>query len=124
VIVYGDYVKMCENFGPNFGENITGCCITTMHSFTPHFPPGYFFYKKQHNAIPHPPYSSMFSQLKLKLKGRHFHTIEVIGAESHVVLNTLTEHNFQDAKMADALGTAYTLCEMTFGRQSFESLSA
>jgi hypothetical protein len=34
--------------------------------------------------------------LKIKLKGRHFDTIEVIEAESQAVLNTLTEHDFQD----------------------------
>jgi hypothetical protein len=40
--------------------------------------------------------------LKIKLKGRHFDTIEVIEAQSQAVLNTLTEHDFQDAfkKMA------------------------
>jgi hypothetical protein len=32
--------------------------------------------------------------LKIKLKGRHFDTIEVIEAES---MNTFTEHDFQDA---------------------------
>jgi hypothetical protein len=31
------------------------------------------------------------------LKGRHFDTIELIEAESQAVLNTLTEHDFQDA---------------------------
>jgi hypothetical protein len=35
--------------------------------------------------------------LTIKLKGRHFKTIEVIMAESQVVLNTLTEHDFQNA---------------------------
>jgi hypothetical protein len=35
--------------------------------------------------------------LKIKLKGLHFDTIEVIEAESQVVLNTVTEHDFQDA---------------------------
>jgi hypothetical protein len=35
--------------------------------------------------------------LKIKPKGRHFHPIEVIEAESQAVLNTLTEHDFQDA---------------------------
>jgi hypothetical protein len=34
--------------------------------------------------------------LKIKLKGRHFGTVEVIEAELQVVLNTLTEHDFQD----------------------------
>jgi hypothetical protein len=35
--------------------------------------------------------------LKIKLKGCHFDTIEVIEAESKAVLNTLTEHDFLDA---------------------------
>jgi hypothetical protein len=39
----------------------------------------------------------LFPRLKIKLKGRHFDTIEVIKAGSQAVLNTLTEHNFQDA---------------------------
>jgi hypothetical protein len=43
--------------------------------------------------------------LKIKVKGSHFDTTEVTEAESLVVLNTLTEHDFQDAfqKMAEAL---------------------
>jgi hypothetical protein len=56
-------------------------------------------------VISHPPYlpylascdCPLFPRLKIKLKGRHFDTVEVIEAESLVVLNTLTEHNFQDA---------------------------
>jgi hypothetical protein len=35
--------------------------------------------------------------LQIKLKGRHFDTTEVIEAESQAVLNTFTEHVFQDA---------------------------
>jgi hypothetical protein len=35
--------------------------------------------------------------LKIKLKGRHFDTIEVIRVESQAVLNALAEHNYQDA---------------------------
>jgi hypothetical protein len=35
--------------------------------------------------------------LKIKLKSRHFDTIEVIEAESQAVLNILTEHDLQDA---------------------------
>jgi hypothetical protein len=53
------------------------------------------FDQKQHDCR-HPPYFSLFSRLKIKLKGRHFDTIEVLEAESQAVLNTLTEHNFQD----------------------------
>jgi predicted ABC-type exoprotein transport system permease subunit len=34
--------------------------------------------------------------LKIKLDGRHFDTFEVIEADSRTVLNTLTEHVFQD----------------------------
>jgi hypothetical protein len=35
--------------------------------------------------------------LKIKLKGRHFDTVEVIKAEMKAVLNILTEHNVQNA---------------------------
>jgi hypothetical protein len=35
--------------------------------------------------------------LKIKQKGRHFDTTEVIDIESQAMLNTLTEHDFQDA---------------------------
>jgi hypothetical protein len=38
-----------------------------------------------------------FLRLKIKLKGRHFDKIEVMKAESQVVPNTVTEHDFQDA---------------------------
>jgi hypothetical protein len=40
---------------------------------------------------------SLSAQLKIKLKGRHFDANEVIEAESQAMLNTLTEHDFQDA---------------------------
>jgi hypothetical protein len=33
----------------------------------------------------------------MKMKGRHFDTNEVMEAESQAVLNTLIEHDFQDA---------------------------
>jgi hypothetical protein len=47
--------------------------------------------------------------LKIKLKGRHFETTEVIKAESQAVVNILSEHNFQDAfKMAEALKTVHS----------------
>jgi hypothetical protein len=39
--------------------------------------------------------------LKTKAKGRHFDTTEVIEAESHAVLNTLTEQDFQAAFFTD-----------------------
>jgi hypothetical protein len=48
--------------------------------------------------------------LKIKLKCRHFDTIEVIDAESQVVLNILTEHKLQDAFKNDRIAgnSAYT----------------
>jgi hypothetical protein len=48
----------------------------------------------------------LLPQLKIKLKGCYFDITEVIEAESQVVLNTLTEQNFQDAfkKRAESLG--------------------
>jgi hypothetical protein len=60
---------------------------------------------------PHPPYFPLYPRLKIKLKGRHFDTIEVMEAESQAVLNSLTEHDFQGAfkKMAESLGTVHTL---------------
>jgi hypothetical protein len=54
------------------------------------------FHQKQHDSLPHPPYFSLFPQLKVILKGCHFDTIEVIEAESQAVLNTFTKHGFQD----------------------------
>jgi hypothetical protein len=35
--------------------------------------------------------------LKIKLKGHHFEKTGVVEAESQAVLNTLTEHDFQEA---------------------------
>jgi hypothetical protein len=40
---------------------------------------------------------SLFPRLKIQPKGRHFDTIGVISAELQTVLNTITEHDFQDA---------------------------
>jgi hypothetical protein len=39
VMFYGDCLKICENFAPNFGDKITGCCITTTRLFTLPFSP-------------------------------------------------------------------------------------
>jgi hypothetical protein len=40
---------------------------------------------------------SLFLPLKIKLKGHHFYTTVVTEAELQVVMNNLTEHDFQDA---------------------------
>jgi hypothetical protein len=92
---------MCKDFSPNFGNKRTGCCIGTFPRLTYNFLPT----TTRLLLLTHPPYSpdlapcysSLFPQLKIKLKGCHFYIIEVIEAESQAVLNTLTEHNFQDA---------------------------
>jgi hypothetical protein len=66
--------------------------------------------KNNTTDVPHPPYFSLFPRLKINLKGCHFDTNEITEAESRAVLNTLTEHDFQDAfkKMAEALGMVHT----------------
>jgi hypothetical protein len=46
---------------------------------------------------PHTPYFSLFPRLKIKLKGRHFDTVEVMEVKSQAVLNTATEHDLEDA---------------------------
>jgi hypothetical protein len=56
-----------------------------------------FFDQKQHGYRPPPTLLFYVSLVEDKLKGRHFDTIEVIDAELQAVLNTLTEHDFQDA---------------------------
>jgi hypothetical protein len=48
------------------------------------------------SLIPHPPYFSVFP-IENKTEDCHFDTVEVMEAESQAVLNTLTEHNFQNA---------------------------
>jgi hypothetical protein len=45
----------------------------------------------------HPTFLYLFPRLKIKLKGSHFDTTEVIGAESQGMLNSLIERDFQDA---------------------------
>jgi hypothetical protein len=95
VTVYGDCVRMCEDFAPNFRDKGTGCCITT-HRLTLPFSRGNFC-PNQHYCRPYPLYCSLFFRLKVILKGRHFDTIEVMEAESQALLNVLTGHDFQDA---------------------------
>jgi hypothetical protein len=56
-----------------------------------------FFTKSNMTLVLHTPYFSLFPRLKIKLKGRHFDTVELIEAESQTVLNTATEHELKDA---------------------------
>jgi hypothetical protein len=62
------------------------------------------FYKNNMTIGPQPTYFSLFPQLKIKLKGRHFATVEVIEAGLQAVLNTVTEHDFEQD---EALGPAH-----------------
>jgi hypothetical protein len=95
---------MCEGFAWNFGDKRNSCCITKTHRFTiPSLP--WNFFTKNKIVVFHPPYFSLFPQLKVKLKGLHFRTIEVIEAESQAVLKIFAEHYFQDA---EGLGTVHT----------------
>jgi hypothetical protein len=55
-----------------------------------------FFIQTKMTVIPTYPIL-LFLLLKIKFKGRHFDTIHVMEAESQAVLNTVTEHDFQDA---------------------------
>jgi hypothetical protein len=96
MMVYGYCTKICEHFAPNFGGKRTGCCITTTHHLTLPFSPGNFFTKNNMTVFPHPSHFFLFFRVKIKLKGSHFHTTEVTKAESQAVLNTFTDHDFQD----------------------------
>jgi hypothetical protein len=95
VKLYCDCVKMCEDFGPNFGDKRTGYCITTRHHLAFLFSPRNCLPNATRQPSCYPTF--LFPRLKVKLKGSHFYTIEVMEAESQAVLNTLTEHDFQDA---------------------------
>jgi hypothetical protein len=76
----GECVTMCEDFVPNFGDKITGCCITIMHCFKLPLSPQNFLTESSMAVVPHPPYISLFPRLKMKLIDRHFDTTEVIEA--------------------------------------------
>jgi flavin reductase (DIM6/NTAB) family NADH-FMN oxidoreductase RutF len=100
VTFYGECMKRCTGFAPNFGNKRTGYDIMTMHCLPS---PGNFITKNV-NVVPHSsflpdfnPATFLFPQLKLKLKGCHFDTTDVVEAEGQAVLNTPTKDNFQDA---------------------------
>jgi hypothetical protein len=61
VTFYGDCMKMCKDFDPNFGDKRTGCCITTTHRLT-----GEFLTKTTRLSSPRQPYFSLFSRLNIK----------------------------------------------------------
>jgi hypothetical protein len=83
---YGDYMKMCKNFAQKFGDKRTGSFIT--HFL---FHRGIFNQNLDCHSLP-----TLLSSVSPN-EGRHFDTIEVTEAEPQAVLNSLTEHDFQDA---------------------------
>jgi hypothetical protein len=95
---YDDFVKMCKDFGPNFGDERTGCFITTAPSHTSFFTKE-FLIRNNKSIVPHRPYMSLFSHLKIKLEGRHVDTIEVMEAESQAGLNTLQNKTSRERLM-------------------------
>jgi hypothetical protein len=82
----------------------TDCCIMIKHHLTLPFHQG-IFDQKQRDCHPQstlltslgPCSFFLFPQLEIKLKVHDFYIIEVVETESQVVLNTLTEQDFQDA---------------------------
>jgi hypothetical protein len=83
VTFYGDFVKMFQDFAPNFGDKRTGCYITTTYHLTHPFSPRNF---------------CLFPRFRIKLKDGHFDTIAVIEAESQTSSMHLirAEENFCD----------------------------
>jgi hypothetical protein len=86
---------MCEDFAPNFRDKILAVASRQFAVSNFFFTPEFFTINNM-TVVPHPSCFSLFPRLKIKLKGLHFDTTEVIEAESQAVMNTLTEHVFQD----------------------------
>jgi hypothetical protein len=83
VVIFCDFKGIVHS--PNFGGKRTCCCIMITHHLTSFFTRN-FFWQKQHDCYPPstllswlgPLWLFLFPQLKIKLKGRHFDTIDVI----------------------------------------------
>jgi hypothetical protein len=89
--------RMCEDFVPNFGDKNNWLLHHDNAPFQDSFSTRKIFTKNNITVVPHPFYFSLFPRFNIKLKDLHFDTAEVIEAKSQSVLNTLTEHDFQDA---------------------------
>jgi hypothetical protein len=88
-------LKMWEDSAQNFGDK--ELFAASRQRTVSHF----IFHEgisdqKQHTCRT-PPTLFSFLGLNIKLRGSHFDTTEGIEAESKAVLNTLREHDFQDA---------------------------
>jgi hypothetical protein len=58
---------------------------------------GFLFTEINMTVVPHSPYLSPSPPLKIKLRCCHFDATEVIEPESQTLLNSFTEHDFQNA---------------------------
>jgi hypothetical protein len=78
IVLYGDCVKMCEDFTPN-NKTIGGCIATTRHLAHP-ITSG-IFYRKQNDSRHQYTLIALLGLLRLFLLSRHFDAIEVIETE-------------------------------------------
>jgi hypothetical protein len=81
---HDDYVNLCEDITPNFGDKNNWYHDNTLYHTS--FLTREFLTKNNVILYPiHPTF--LFPQLKIKLKGRHFNTTEVIETESQGTVN-------------------------------------
>jgi hypothetical protein len=93
---FGECVEKCEDVASNFGENRPGFFTMTTPRLTLPSSPSWFWRNTKWVSSPHPLHSPdlapcdlfLFKEIKLKLKGRRFDTIEESQAESQRVLDT------------------------------------
>jgi hypothetical protein len=87
-------LKICKDFVLNFGDKKNWLLRhdnAPSHTFLFNRE---FVTKNNMTVVPHPPHFSVFPQLKIKLMEVK---IKLMEAKSQAVLNSLTEHDFQDA---------------------------
>jgi hypothetical protein len=85
VTFYGDSVRTCEEFTPNFGDKRTGCCITKTHRLT--------LLLEKDDYRPSPDLAPSDFCLQIKLNGRHFDTTDVMEAESQNTTSRMRSEN-------------------------------
>jgi hypothetical protein len=81
---------------PNSDGERTGCCIMTTHRLPPPFFTRESLTKNNMSSPSHPTH--------------HFDTTEVIKAELLAIMNTMTEHNFQDTFKKWHKGWEWYIC--------------
>jgi hypothetical protein len=74
----------------------------------PHFLFNREYLTKTMTVVPHPSYISLFPRMKVKLKGRHFDTSEVIEADAGGVEHSQNTTPRMHLKIDAALGTVHT----------------